>query len=187
MSANRWTGAANHAMCHPDRVRIPRSHSARVADGTSLTRQSSDPSMYRATIRTLLRIAPTTAGSDTPSISSSMFIARSSPSAARHVRPLDMFRVHELTLSQSQAPRCFELNSTREELWVFRLPLVVRHLRQTMIGKPLMAHESQTRLSAAIVAPRGALRDDARDCDGEDDPHDVHRYSPVIARRTIRE
>ncbi len=37
MSASRWAGAVNDATCHPDAVRMPRSHSASLSDGTSLT------------------------------------------------------------------------------------------------------------------------------------------------------
>jgi hypothetical protein len=54
-----------------------------------------------------------------------------------------------------------------------------------VIGKPLMADKSEMRLGASIVAPRGALREDARGCDAEDYPHDVHRHSPVIVSRTF--
>lgn len=77
MSAKRRRGAANHAMCHPDSVWIPRSHSACVSDGASRTRQSSDRSTCLPRILTLFRIASVTARSDMPSISSSMFIVRS--------------------------------------------------------------------------------------------------------------
>lgn len=55
------------------------------------------------------------------------------------------------------------------------LPLGVGHLRQTLISKPLMADKSQRRMHVAFGSQRRPLRDDARDCNAEDDPHNVHR------------
>jgi hypothetical protein len=55
--------------------------------------------------------------------------------------------------------------------------LRIRHFRQTVINKPLMADEPQMRLRLASVNPRKPLGEDA---DAKDDPRDVHRYRPSV-------
>src|SRR5438552_16073210 len=45
-----------------------------------------------------------------------------------------------------------------------------------MLGKPLVADESEMRQPVAVVRPRDALHEHAHDSDAEEHPHDSHRH-----------
>jgi hypothetical protein len=47
-----------------------------------------------------------------------------------------------------------------------------------MIGKPLMAHESEMRSRVVSVSPRQPLGENAHDSDAQNDPHNIHRCVP---------